>query len=127
MYQPGDPLKHIDWKVYGRSDRFYIKQYQEETNLRATILLDLSGSMDFASGGEVSKVDYGKSLAAALIYLLLQQRDAVGLGLFDDHLREFYHPRSTLTWRDQLWTALERGKLSAERRPATYCMTWLSE
>ncbi|MCB2198702.1 DUF58 domain-containing protein [bacterium] len=116
MYQPGDPLKHIDWKVLGRTDRHYIKQYQEETNLRATILLDLSGSMGFASGGEVSKAEYGRTLAASLIYLLLNQRDAVGLGLFDTELRELLTPRSALTWRNELWAALERHEPSGETK-----------
>ncbi len=110
MYQPGDPLKHVDWKVYGRSDRFYIKQYQEETNLRAMILLDQSKSMHFVSGGEVTKFEYGRSLAAALVYLLLNQRDAVGLGLFTEEIREYLPPRSALTWRNELWSALEKAQ-----------------
>ncbi len=114
MYQPGDALKHIDWKVWGRTDRFYIKQYQEETNLRSHILLDLSASMGFSSDDRVSKAEYGKSLAAALIYLLLSQRDAVGLGLFDTGLRELYPPKSALTWRQVLWSAIENAAVSGE-------------
>ncbi len=116
MYQPGDPLKHVDWKVFGRTDRFYIKQYQEETNLRAVILLDLSASMDFASGSEISKAHYGQSLAAAFVYLLLGQRDAVGLGLFDEKLREFYPPRSAVTWRNVLWSAMERNRVEGRTK-----------
>jgi len=116
MYQPGDPLKHIDWKVVGRTDRFYIKQYQEETNLRAQVLLDLSGSMGFKAGGEVTKAEYGRTLAAALIYLLLNQRDAVGLTLFDTDPREMLPPRSALTWRNELWAALERHEPGGETR-----------
>ena len=119
MYQPGDSLKHLDWKVLGRTDRYYIKQYQEETNLRALILLDQSNSMHFASGGDVTKFEYGRSLAAALIYLLLNQRDAVGLGLFDDTLKEFYPPRSALIWRRELWSALENTKPSGKTRVGT--------
>ena len=114
MYQPGDPFKHLDWKVLGRTDRHYIKQYQEETNLRATILLDFSASMAFQSGGEVSKAEYGRTLAAALVYLLLNQRDAVGLALFDTELRELLTPRSALTWRNELWAALERHQPAGE-------------
>jgi len=114
MYQPGDPLRHLDWKVLGRTDRHFIKQYQEETNLRAHILLDLSGSMGFHSGGEVSKAEYGRTLAAALIYLLLNQRDAVGLCLFDTAPRELLTPRSALTWRNELWAALERHQPGGE-------------
>ncbi|MBZ0263143.1 DUF58 domain-containing protein [bacterium] len=116
MYQPGDPLRHVDWKVFGRTDRYYIKQYQEETNLRASILIDLSASMDFQSGGEISKAVYAKSLAAALIYLLLGQRDAVGLGIFDEKLREYYSPRSALTWRNVLWGALESNNVEGKTR-----------
>ncbi len=116
MYQPGDPLRHLDWKVLGRSDRYYIKQYQEETNLRATILLDVSASMDFKAGGTATKFEYGRSLAAALIFLLLTQRDAVGMGLFDDQLRESYSPKSAQTWRTELWGALERTKPSGRTR-----------
>ncbi|MBD3165206.1 DUF58 domain-containing protein [bacterium] len=110
MYQPGDPLKHVDWKVLGRTDRYYIKQYQEETNLRAQIMLDVSGSMNFAHDKRPTKLEYGRSLAAALVYLLLGQRDAVGLGIFDETLREHYPPRSALTWRDMLWSALEHAE-----------------
>lgn len=116
MYQPGDPLRHLDWKVLGRSDRYYIKQYQEETNLRATILLDVSKSMDFKAGGVATKFEYGRSLAAALAYLLLTQRDAVGLGLFDDTLRETFPPRSAQIWRRELWGALERSRPSGRTR-----------
>lgn len=114
MYQPGDPLRHIDWKVLGRTDRYYIKQYEEETNLRASILLDASGSMDFVSGGQASKFEYGRSLAAALIHLLISQRDAVGMALFDTEPREVFSPRSAMPWRDELWGALARAKPGGE-------------
>ncbi len=116
MYQPGDPLKHVDWKVYGRTDRFYIKQYQEETNLRSTILFDISASMDFKSGGEVSKFEYGRSLAASLVYLLLLQRDAVGLTIFNDQPQEVFPQKSSLIWRNELWGALERSKPNGQTR-----------
>ncbi len=115
MYQPGDNLKHLDWKVLGRTDRHYIKQFQEETNLRAQILLDASGSMDFTSG-DVKKIDYGRSLAAALVYLLLTQRDAVGLTVFDSEVRETRPPRSALIWRNELWAVLEKVVAEGETR-----------
>ena len=86
-YVPGDDIRHIDWKVFGRADRFYIKRYEEETNLRAHILLDSSESMRYASGG-MSKYEYGCHLAAALTFLLLRQQDAVGLVTFDDEIRQ---------------------------------------
>jgi uncharacterized protein (DUF58 family) len=94
-YMPGDPIRNIDWKVYGKSDRYYIKQYEDETNLRSYILLDVSRSMTYAGEGAISKLEYGKHLAAALAFLMLHQQDAVGLLLFDDTIRRFIPPRST--------------------------------
>lgn len=83
QYMPGDALSTIDWKVYGRSDRFYVKKYEEETNLDCRVLLDVSGSMSYRSDG-VTKREYGAYLAASLAYLMHRQRDAVGLVTFDD-------------------------------------------
>ncbi|MDP8207556.1 MAG: DUF58 domain-containing protein [Candidatus Electryonea clarkiae] len=116
MYQPGDPLKHVDWKVFGRTDRFYIKQYQEETNLRGMILLDQSLSMQYSSAKWATKFEYGRSLAAALIYLMLSQRDAVGLTLFDTEIRDFYPAKSALTWRNVLWSCLEQAKTGGKTK-----------
>ena len=93
-YVPGDDVRHIDWKVFGRSDRFYIKQYEEETNLSTHILLDASESMTYGSDG-VSKFDYGVMVAASLSYLLLRQQDAVGLALFDEKVCDMVGARST--------------------------------
>ena len=84
-YMPGDDLSTIDWKVFGRSDRFYVKRYEEETNLDCRVLLDVSGSMSYRSDG-VTKRDYGAYLAASLAYLMHRQRDAVGLVTFDDEI-----------------------------------------
>jgi uncharacterized protein (DUF58 family) len=81
QYMPGDSIRHIDWKVYGKTHRYYIKQYEEETNLKAWILLDSSRSM-FYQSGEISKFTYASYLAASLSYLLLRQQDAAGLMLF---------------------------------------------
>lgn len=93
-YGPGDELKHLDWKLYGKTDRYYIKQYEEETNLRSYILLDISKSMTYASH-KISKLDYGSYLASALTYLMLSQRDAVSLTLFDEKTRGYVPPHST--------------------------------
>lgn len=94
QYTPGDDLRDLDWRAYGKSDRYYIKQYIEETNLRATVLLDASGSMRYTgreaaavSGRAVSKFEYGRYLAAALAYLMVRQQDAVGLVTFDHVVR----------------------------------------
>ena len=93
-YVPGDDIKHVDWRVYAKSDRYYIKQYEEETNLRCTILLDVSESMRYGSG-PVTKQDYACYIAASLTYLLLQQQDSVGLATFDNQVRKFIPPKSS--------------------------------
>jgi len=113
QYMPGDPLKHIDWKVYGKTDRFYIKEYEEETNLRAYVLLDASGSMGYGSD-EISKIEYGRYLAAALVYLMLKQQDSVGLLVFDDRVREFVPPRSTPRQLHVLLRELDRARPASE-------------
>ena len=89
-YVPGDDLRYVDWKVFGKSDRFYLKQYEEETNYACYILLDTSESMLYRSEqAAVSKLGYAQFVAAALAYLVLQQRDAVGLATFDHGVRQF--------------------------------------
>jgi uncharacterized protein (DUF58 family) len=85
-YVPGDDIRHIDWKLWGREDRFYIKQYEEETNLRCHLLLDISESMRFGTG-PLNKFDYAATAAASIGFLALKQRDAVGARLFDDEMR----------------------------------------
>jgi len=87
QYTPGDETRHIDWKVYARQDRLHIKQYEEETNLRLTLLVDRSGSMSYGDG-ESNKFDYSASVAASLAYLALRQKDATGLITFDNKVRE---------------------------------------
>ncbi len=82
-YMPGDDVRRIDWRVYGRTDRLFVREFQAETNTNLTLVLDVSKSMDFHAGG-ISKLDYGRFLAASLGYLSLQQRDRVGLITFDE-------------------------------------------
>ena len=103
-YAPGDDVRHIDWKVQAKTERFYIKQYEQETNFVAHLLLDGSESMKYGSG-ELSKLEYGKMMAACLAYLVLQQRDAVALGIFDEEVQE-YLPRSDN--RDSLFKIMDR-------------------
>ena len=91
-YVPGDDTRHLDWKVLGRSDRYYIKQYEQETNFVAHLLLDGSGSMKYGSS-RVSKLDYAKVMAACLAYLILLQRDATAVTIFDEKVRE-HQPRT---------------------------------
>jgi len=97
QYMPGDNIRDIDWKIYGRTNRFYIKQYEEETNLKAYILLDTSGSMNYTSH-QVTKLDYARYLAAALSYLFLKQRDAAGLVVFSDRIHQYLPPRATSSY-----------------------------
>jgi uncharacterized protein (DUF58 family) len=106
-YMPGDPLKHVDWKVYAKTDRFFVKQFEEETNLRAYVVLDASASMGYSSGG-MSKLEYGSMLAASLMYLMLKQQDSVGFLAFDTRVRRFIAPRSTRSHLHLLLRELER-------------------
>ncbi len=94
QYMPGDNIRDIDWKVYAKTDRYYIKQYEEETNLKSYLLLDCSKSMAYQSGGMMSKLDYAGLLSGALSYMMLRQRDAVGLVTFDEKIRKYIPPRS---------------------------------
>lgn len=87
QYLPGDDLSTLDWKVYARSDRHYVKKYEEETNLECHILLDASASMTYRGGAPMSKLEYGSVLAASLAFLMNRQRDATGLIGFDDRIR----------------------------------------
>jgi len=94
QYMPGDNIRDIDWKVYAKTDRHYIKKYEEETNLKGYLLLDCSRSMAYKSGKRISKLDYAGLLSGALSYMMLHQRDAVGLVTFDDKIRRYIPPRS---------------------------------
>lgn len=112
-YQPGDDLRHIDWRIFGRSDRYYIKQYQEETNLTAYVLLDASQSMAFSSG-TVSKFQYARILAASLIYLLVRQNDAAGLALFNQNIRKIYPPKAIVSYANTLLAELQQTQTEGE-------------
>lgn len=96
-YVQGDEIRRLDWKIFGRSDRFYIREYDEETNLRATIVLDASGSMGYRGTKGVQKLDYARKLCASLAYLLMSQQDAVGLITFDTAVRTFVPHRTRIT------------------------------
>lgn len=93
-YVPGDTIRHVDWRVYGRTERYYVKLYEAETNFDANLLLDGSTSMHYASEG-LSKLEYAKRLAAAMAYLVVHQRDSAGLGVFDGELRAYIRPKSS--------------------------------
>jgi uncharacterized protein (DUF58 family) len=95
QYAPGDSLRTIDWRVFGRTDRYYTKLYEAETNFDCYLLIDASSSMNYASG-KVSKLEYAKFLAASLAYIVLKQRDSVGLSIFDSEVRAYLPPRSAM-------------------------------
>ncbi|HOJ17001.1 MAG TPA: DUF58 domain-containing protein [Ignavibacteriaceae bacterium] len=94
-YIQGDNPKDIDWKVYAKSDKFFVKQYEEETNLKCHILLDISKSMSFASEGNIKKIEYASMLVGALSYLMLNQKDATGLVLYSDKIHHFLPPKAS--------------------------------
>ncbi len=96
-YVQGDEIRRLDWKIFGRTDRFYIREFDEETNLRATIVLDASGSMGYRGQKGVLKFDYARKLAASLAYLLMSQQDAVGLITFDSKVRDVIPCRTKIT------------------------------
>jgi uncharacterized protein (DUF58 family) len=105
-YVPGDDLRRVDWKVYGRTDRWYVRESEEETNLRATLLLDASASMAFGSPGAPTKWEYARLVAAALAHLLLAQQDAVGVATFAESLQAFVPPHGGRGQRARVFEAL---------------------
>ena len=96
-YVQGDEIRRLDWKIFGRTDRFYIREFDEETNLRATVVLDASGSMGYRGQKGILKFDYARKLAASLAYLLMSQQDAVGLITFDSKVRDIIPCRTKIT------------------------------
>jgi len=113
QYGPGDEIRHIDWRAFGKSDRYYVKEYEEETNLKAYLVVDSSGSMAYA-GKTVSKFEYARRVAASLAYLMVSQRDAVGLVTFDDSIRGMIPPRSAPGHFSVLCKALEDTRIGGE-------------
>ena len=106
-YTPGDDLRHLDWVAWGRTDRYYIKQYEQETNLRAYILLDVSASMNYRYEPALTKFAYGCFLAACLSYLMARQQDTVGMIAFDEAIRFHLSPGSTPAHIDRIFRHLE--------------------
>ena len=112
-YAPGDEIRRIDWKAYGKFDRYFVKEYEEETNLRAYLLLDASASMDYGSQG-ISKFDYGCYLAVSLAYLMLRQGDDVGLVTFGAQVQRYIPPRSGLKHLQAVTSLLEATRPEGE-------------
>lgn len=114
-YAPGDDLRYVDWKVFGKSDRIYLKQYEEETNFACYILLDTSESMRYKSDrAAVSKLEYAQYVAAALAYLVLQQQDAIGLATFDTTVRNFVRASSHPSHLKQLCHTMDVSPATGE-------------
>ena len=116
-YTPGDEMRMLDWKVLARTDKYYVKLFEDETNLRATILLDCSKSMDFRGPGNtdgLSKLQWGSYLAAALTYLLIRQNDSVGLMLFDTEVRTYIPPKAHPTQFRRILDLLDNVKPGGE-------------
>jgi len=114
-YVPGDDLRHLDWKIFGKADRFVIKQYEEETNLRAHLFLDQSESMNYGHEGNLSKFDYAATACASLAFLIQQQADAVGLSLFDEKVVKQLPPSNTRQGLGNLFGALEAAKTRQQK------------
>jgi uncharacterized protein (DUF58 family) len=106
-YAAGDDLRRVDWKVWAKQDRLYVKQYEEDTNLRCCLLVDVSASMEYGSGA-MTKYDYAVTSAAALAYLLLRQQDAVGCAVFDEAIRQVIPLRTSTSHLTTIIRALER-------------------
>lgn len=114
-YVQGDDLRYVDWKVFGRSDRYYLKQYEEETNFACTLLLDTSQSMNYRSdSASMSKLEYAKHAAAAIAYLTIQQQDAAGLVTYSDSVHDFLRPSSQPSHLRQLLHMMDQTETAGE-------------
>lgn len=118
QYRDGDETKNIDWKVFARTNKYYVKQYEEETNLRAMVAIDTSASMKYASKGNISKFQYSAYLAAALSMLMINQRDAVGLALYDSEINTLMPSNSKPSFINQILKTLANVTPSKETHTA---------
>jgi uncharacterized protein (DUF58 family) len=112
QYRSGDEIRHLDWKVYARTEKHYIKQYEEETNLRSMIAIDSSASMKYASAKNISKFEYASYLAAAIAYLLINQRDSAGIALYDEAIRSYFPASSRRSYLNEMLKAIDETEPS---------------
>ena len=117
-YMQGDNLRNVDWTVYAKTNRYFIKQYEEETNLKSYILLDTSKSMSYASEGNISKLEYASTLVAGLSYLMIKQQDAVGISLYSEKIDKYLPPKSSRAYLQQLLKNLAEVKPSSKTNTA---------
>jgi len=125
-YAPGDDLRHIDWRAYGRIDKYYVKRFEEETELRGYLLLDVSGSMSYGRTGQLTKLQYAKLMAASLAYLRLRQNDPTGLLLYGEKVEQYVPPHGGGAHLSDLCGALERVN-AAGRTMLPDGLSYLSE
>jgi uncharacterized protein (DUF58 family) len=118
-YMPGDAIRNIDWKLFARTDRHFVKQFEEETNLKAHIILDISKSMNYTSGKHITKYRYASILAASLAYLLIRQQDAVGLGLYDEEVKLFMPARLKASYLREILKAIQTTEPSNKTKTAS--------
>jgi len=126
-YYPGDDLRHVDWNVFARSEKMYLKRYKGETNCQTTFMLDASASMQFGSG-QVSKIAYAKYLVAALAYMAVGQRDATGLCVFDDDVRGWVQPSTRQGQLHRILNTLDKatpGKRTSFAKPFVHVREFL--
>jgi len=126
-YAPGDELRHLDWKAYGKFDRYYIKRYEQETNLRAHLVVDASGSMGFRGAEDrLTKLEYASALAASMAWLLVRQQDAVGLLVASNKVLRTIPPRAAASHVSNIVDALEQASPAGETRLGA-ALDWLVE
>ena len=125
-YAPGDELRHIDWKAFGKVDRYYVKQFEHETNLRAFLLVDASASMNYRGGDGLSKLEYATTLAASLAYLLVRQQDAVGLVITQGKENRYLPPRAAMGHFSAVMSQLE-GLEGAGPTDLANAADWVAE
>jgi uncharacterized protein (DUF58 family) len=113
-YMPGDPIARIDWPVYARSDRYVIRRFHEDVSIRCYVLLDISGSMGYKGTGSMSKIEYGCYLAAAMLYVMLQQSDTSSLITFDTEIRSYHEPAGSFVNLKPMLLELENIQLGKE-------------
>ena len=113
-YGFGDEIRHIDWKLLAKTDKLYIKQFEEETNLKSYIILDKSASMNFSSKNNISKFEYAKTLSASLSYLMIRQQDSIGLTTFDEKINKSISPKSKVSHLNNLLNILHISKVGGE-------------
>lgn len=114
-YTPGDDIKHLDWKIFGKKEKFFIRQYEEDTSLRAFLLLDTSGSMGYKSG-QFSKIDFGRFICGVFSYVLFQQADAVGLVTFDANIRKLLSPGTTRQHLKRILDSLQAAQAGKDTK-----------